>query len=206
MCLIRPVLPQIKSNQMFPHFRSQFPADTNGRPLPPPCPPECVDTLPVDMWEAYWTHSEKGRLPLPASVPYRLSRFDKRWADATRKWKSDHGSVPKVWKAYWGKFMTDSKPFDMEGNALPDEFWIEYLRNHPDGHWEDDTPGDGTAPPWTAGRGFGDGIRDSRLGDDRLGDRAEDKTGYYLIKGRLCFKHKNGMTYSATGVDSFPPM
>jgi hypothetical protein len=153
---------------------------------PPPCPPECIDTLPVDMWEAYWACSDQGRLPLPASVPYKLACFDKRWADAVRKWKDRHGGLPKVWKAYWGKFMTDSRPFDMEGNTLPDEFWLEYLRNHPDGHWEDETQG--PPQPWTPVQ------------------REEDKTGYYLIRGRLCFKHKNGITYEATGVDAFPPM
>ena len=170
------------------HSPDTIPKDTNGNPLPPPCPPECVNTLPVDMWGAYWAYSEKGRLPLPASVPYRLSRFDKRWSDAVRKWKNDHGSLPKVWKAYWGKFMTDLKQpgggFE-EVNVLPDEFWLEYLQNHPDGHWEDDT--ECIAPPWS-------------------GDRVEDRTGYYLIRGSLYYRHQNGMTYAATGVDSFPPI
>jgi hypothetical protein len=165
-----------------------IPLDTNGHPLPPPCPSECVSTLPSDMWGAYWFYSKEGTLPLPATVPYRLSVFDKGWADAVRRWKGLHGGVPKIWKAYWGKFMTDSKPLDMEGATLPDEFWLEYLHKHPDGHWEDETNNDLPPVPWTPG------------------PRAEDRTGYYLIRGKLCYRHTNGVTYEATGVDSFPPM
>jgi hypothetical protein len=144
------------------------------------------------MWGAYWAHSRGGTLPLPASVPYQLSdpEHRKRWADAARRWRRDSGGVPKVWKAYWGKFSEgpegQSRPFDMRGQELPDEFWAEYLETHPDGHWQCGG-GEGPAAPWQSG------------------PREEDRVGYYLIKGRLCYKHKNGVTYDATGVDSFPP-
>ena len=157
--------------------------------LPPPCPPECVNMLPTDMWEAYWAYSQNGKISLPASVPRRLSRFDKRWTDAVRRWKERHNdNVPKLWKGYWGKFMNDPKPLYTSMDTLPDAFWLEYLERHPDGHWEDETHPDSAPAPWTPG---GNG---------------EDKHGYWLIKGRLCFKHKNGITYEATGVDAFPPM
>ena len=32
----------------------------------------------------------------------------------------------------------------------------------------------------------------------------EGRFGYFLVNGALRFKHPNGLTYAATGVDAFP--
>ena len=103
------------------------------------------------------------------------------------KWKNKPGDPPKLWKGHWGKFYSN-KPEEgcktgIPRIMMPDEFWEDYAKLYPSGHAEDPTPKAAAPSTWQ-----------------------ESKHGYFLIRGKLFFKHPNGITYEATGVDSFPPI
>ena len=127
------------------------------------------------MWASYWSVSPNGTAEMPPSVPFS-------------KWMKKQGDPPKFWKGHWGKFFSN-KPEEgcrtgIPRITLPDEFWNDYARLYPSGHKEDPTPKAVCAP----------GLR-----------WEEGKHGYFSFKGAVYFRHPNGITYEATGVDSFPP-
>lgn len=90
-----------------------------------------------------------------------------------------------------------SVPLDTLGHPLPSpcpsgavdrslpSSWRDYWRQSPDG-----TLVSHPKPP------FG----------PRAEPSDEGRYGYFLVNGALRFKHPNGVTYAATGVDSFPPI
>lgn len=175
--------------------RPSVPLDTLGRALPPPCPSECIDMTPPDMWAAYWALSPDGTAGIPASAPFALpdapEALRKAWALLVKQWRgSGEKETPKFWKGYWGKFISD-KAEEGRRNGIPDvrlgeRFWEEYAARHPDGHWEDPSAQTDVKSELPLGHMWEEG-----------------KHGYVLIRGQLCFRHPNGNTYPATGVDQF---
>ena len=165
--------------------------DTLGHALPPPCPSECIDMLPSDMWAAYWARSRDGTAQLPASLPWRLSEAQSgqggAYSAAARRWRQAHGgALPKIWKGHWGKFFVEGQP-RVGGDEMGDDFWSEYVRRHPDGQWEDPTPTSGMCD---AGKGW----------DARRGQAGDDKCGYIMIRGVLYYRHPTnlGILYRPT--------
>ena len=166
------------------------PLDTLGRAMPPPCPSECIDMTPVEMWAAYWAASRNGTQGIPSAPPsgFPFSSFGKKWAAFVKRWRLHNGGdMPKFWKGYWGKFYSDKaeegRRNGIPDTSLPEQFWEEYTERFPDGHWEDPTPTVGANGRWVEG-----------------------KHGYFLVGGQLCYKHPDGNTYEANGVDRFPPI
>ena len=161
--------------------------------MPPPCPSECIDMTPRQMWGAYWRASRDGRAEIPARLPVVLQNGAKGWFPFVKRCRAAYGGeLPKFWKGYWGRVYGDRAQQGGSGatphasavqSSISDGFWEEYMERFPEGHGEDQGAqgGGGAADGW-------DG----------------SKHGYVLISGCLCYKHPNGLTYEANGVDCFP--
>lgn len=173
---------------------TRVPLDSLGHPMPPPCPSECIDVTPKEMWGAYWRASRDGEAGVPARMPAVLRNGAKGWFPFARRCREAcQGELPSFWKGYWGKFCTDRgggwQNSGIPSVSLPDEFWEEYMERFPEGHGGGGAPQAASQP---TGTGHGEGGGDT------------GKHGYVLISGNLCYKHPNGLTYEASGVDSFP--
>ena len=58
-----------------------IPLDTQGNPLPPPCPPGQIDTLPEKYWGRYWRMFPKGDRPSWCAVPKPEPPRRSEWVD-----------------------------------------------------------------------------------------------------------------------------
>ena len=123
------------------------PLDTQGHPMPPPCPAEGIDMLPPAMWGVYWDMFPDGRQELPATVPFPL------WnAQMKRMNPPKMLGPPPILKSYWGKVSSGPALIDRHKKSktpaapkerptpmgpsppVPRAFWDRYFEMFPLGH------------------------------------------------------------------------
>ena len=146
---------------------------------PIPVPSLVIDETPQSIWGVYWRMYPDGTQEMPATVPRAV------WMRHCRENEMDpETEPPRFWRGYWGQFAPH-----FGGARLSEDFWERYLAMNPKGHGELRV-GDYNSTYERPARGAWD----------------DSKHGYFMINGSLRYKHPNGVTYAATGVDTFPPV